>query len=170
MMETEIKSMDSLPDKELVEIRKIQELIEAGIITLPFIESLMVSVVMNLFRSYFSLVEDMDDLDKELHSMLTDTVDGFLNEHKEFDESDKIDIMVKLMEEVSDKTHNHTLILRALPIIYKQNEKSKNMTIENINDLAIMAVGDAAKAWIQGFMKVGKPKTGYVPNKIMGDA
>lgn len=169
-MATEIRGMDSLPDKELEEIRKIQELIEAGIITPPFIESLMISVVMNLFRSYFSIVEDMDDLDNELHSMLTDTVDGFLKEHKEFDESDKIDIMVKLMEEVSDKTHNRTLILRALPIIYKQNEKSKNMTIENINDLAIMAVGDAPKVWIQGFMKIGKPKENYIPNKIMGDA
>ena len=169
-MATEIKGMDSLPDKELVEIRKIQELIEAGIITLPFIESLMISVVMNMFRSYFSIVEDMDDLDKELHSMLTDTVDGFLKEHKEFDGSDKIDIMVRLMEEVSDKTHNHALVLRALPIIHKQNEKTKNMTIENINDLAIMAVGDSAKAWISGFMKIGKPKNGYVPNKIMGDA
>lgn len=169
-MATEIKGMDSLPDKELVEIRKIQELIEAGIITLPFIESLMVSVVMNLFRNYFSTMGDMDDLDKELHSMLTDTVDGFLKEHKEFNEDDKISIMVKLIEEVNDQTHNHALVLRALPIIHKQNEKTKNMTIENINDLAIMVVGDSAKAWIQGFMKIGKPKNGYVPNKIMGEA
>lgn len=170
MMGKRINSLDSFPDKELEEIRKIQELIESGIITPTFIDSLMVSVVMNLFRNYFSTMGDMDDLDKELHSMLTDTVDGFLKEHKEFNEDDKISIMVKLMEKVNDQTHNHALVLRALPIIHKQNEKTKNMTIENINDLAIMVVGDSAKAWISGFMKIGKSKTGYVPNKIMGEA
>lgn len=102
--------------------------------------------------------------------MLTDTVDMILKENKEFDDSDRINIMVKLIEEVNDHTNNHSLILRSLPIFHKQNEKTKSMAIENINDLAIMAVGDSAKAWISGFMKIGKPKNGYVPNKIMGDA
>lgn len=169
-MGKQIKSIDSLPDKELKEIRKIQELIESGIITPTFIDSLMVSVVMNLFMTYFSIIDNMDDIDKELHTMLTDTVDMILKENKELDDSDRIDIMVKLMEEVNDHTNNHSLILRSLPILHKQNEKTKSMTIENINDLAIMAVGDSAKAWISGFMKIGKPKNGYVPNKIMGDA
>ena len=169
-MGKQIESIDSLPDRELKEIRKIQELIESSIITPTLIDSLMVSVVMNLFRTYFSIVDNMDDIDKELHAMLTDTVDMILKENKEFDDSDRINIMVKLIEEVNDHTNNHSLILRSLPIIHKQNEKSKNMTIENINDLAIMVVGDSAKAWIQGFMKIGKPKNGYIPNKIMGEA
>ena len=169
-MGKQIESIDSFPDKELKEIRKIQELIESGIITPTLIDSLMVSVVMNLFRTYFSIVDNMDDIDKELHAMLTDTVDMILKENKEFDDSDRINIMVKLIEEVNDHTNNHSLILRSLPIFHKQNEKTKSMTIENINDLAVMAVGDSAKAWISGFMKIGKPKNGYVPNKIMGDA
>ena len=169
-MGKQIKSIDSLSDKELKEIRKIQELIESGIITPTLIDSLMVSVVMNLFMTYFSIVDNMDDIDKELHAMLTDTVDMILKESKELDDSDRINIMVKLIEKVNDHTNNHSLILRSLPILHKQNEKTKSMTIENINDLAIMAVGDSAKAWISGFMKIDKPKNGYVPNKIMGDA
>lgn len=169
-MGKQIKSIDSLPDKELKEIRKIQELIESGIITPTLIDSLMVSVVMNLFGTYFSIVDNMDDIDKELHVMLTDTVDMILKESKELDDSDRINIMVKLIEKVNDRINNPFLILRSLPIFHKQNEKTKSMTIENINDLAIMAVGDSAKAWISGFMEIGKPKNGYVPNKIMGDA
>lgn len=165
-----IKSIDSLPDKELKEIRKIQELIESGIITPALIDSLMVSLVMNLFMTYFSIEDNMDDIDKELHDVLTDTVDMILKENKELDDSDRINIMVKLIEKVNDHVDNHSLILRSLPIFYKQNEKTKSMTIENISDLAIMAVGNSAKAWISGFMKIGKPKNGYVPNKIMGDA
>ena len=169
-MRKQIKSIDSLSDKELKEIREIQELIESGIITPTLINSLMMSVVMNLFRTYFSIVDNMDDIDKELHVMLTDTVDMILKENKELDDSDRINIMVKLIKEVNDRINNPSLILRSLPIFHKQNEKTKSMTIENINDLAIMAVGDSAKAWISGFMEIGKPKNGYVPNKIMGDA
>lgn len=169
-MGKQIKSIDSLPDKELKEIRKIQELIESGIITPTLIDSLMVSVVMNLFRTYFSIVDNMDVIDKELHVILTDTVDMILKENKELDDSDRINIMVKLIKKVNDRINNHSLILRSLPIFHKQNEKTKSMTIENINDLAIMAVGDSAKAWISGFMEIGKPKNGYVPNKIMGDS
>ena len=169
-MGKQIESIDSLPDKESKEIREIQELIESGIITPTLIDSVMVSVVMNLFRIYFSIVDNMDDIDKELHAMLTDTVDMILEENEELDDSDRINIMVKLIEEVNDHTDNPPLILRSLPIFHKQNEKTKDMTIENIRDLAIMAVGDSAKAWISGFMKIGKPKNGYVPDKIMGDA
>ena len=169
-MGKQIKSIDSLSDKELKEIREIQELIESGIITPTLIDSLMVSVVMNLFRTYFSIVDNMDDIDKELHVILTDTVDMILKENKELDDSDRINIMVKLIKKVNDRINNPSLILRSLPIFHKQNEKTKSMTIENINDLAIMAVGDSAKAWISGFMEIGKPKNGYVPNKIMGDA
>lgn len=169
-MGKQIKSIDSLPDKELKEIRKIQELIESGIITPTLINSLMVSVVMNLFRTYFSIVDNIDDIDKELHVILTDTVDMILKENKEPDDSDRINIMVKLIKKVNDRINNPSLILRSLPIFHKQNEKTKSMTIENINDLAIMAVGDSAKAWISGFMEIGKPKNEYVPNKIMGDA
>lgn len=169
-MGKQIKSIDSLPDKELKEIRKIQELIESGIITPTLINSLMMSVVMNLFGTYFSIVDNMDVIDKELHVMLTDTVDMILKENKEFDDSNRINIMVKLIKKVNDHINNPSLILRSLPIFHKQNEKTKSMTIENINDLAIMAVGDSAKAWISGFMEIGKPKNGYVPNKIMGDA
>lgn len=169
-MGKQIKSIDSLSDKELKEIREIQELIESGIITPTLINSLMMSVVMNLFGTYFSIVDNMDVIDKELHVMLTDTVDMILKENKEFDDSDRINIMVKLIKKVNDRINNPSLILRSLPIFHKQNEKTKSMTIENINDLAIMAVGDSAKAWISGFMEIGKPKNGYVPNKIMGDA
>lgn len=169
-MGKQIKSIDSLSDKELKEIRDIQELIESGIITPTLINSLMVSVVMNLFGTYFSIVDNMDDIDKELHVMLTDTVDMILKENKELDDSDRINIMVKLIKKVNDRINNPSLILRSLPIFHKQNEKTKSMTIENINDLAIMAVGDSAKAWISGFMEIGKPKNGYVPNKIMGDS
>lgn len=169
-MEKQIKSIDSLSDKELKEIRDIQELIESGIITPTLINSLMVSVVMNLFGTYFSIVDNMDDIDKELHVILTDTVDMILKENKELDDSDRINIMVKLIKKVNDRINNPSLILRSLPIFHKQNEKTKSMTIENINDLAIVAVGDSAKAWISGFMEIGKPKNGYVPNKIMGDA
>ena len=169
-MGKQIKSIDSLSDKELKEIRDIQELIESGIITPTLINSLMVSVVMNLFGTYFSIVDNMDDIDKELHVILTDTVDMILKENKELDDSDRINIMVKLIKKVNDRINNPSLILRSLPIFHKQNEKTKSMTIENINDLAIMAVGDSAKAWISGFMEIGKPKNGYVPNKIMGDA
>ena len=169
-MGKQIKSIDSLSDKELKEIREIQELIESGIITPTLINNLMVGVVMNLFRTYFSIVDNMDDIDKELHVMLTDTVDMILKENKELDDSDRINIMVKLIKKVNDRINNPSLILRSLPIFHKQNEKTKSMTIENINDLAIMAVGDSAKAWISGFMEIGKPKNGYVPNKIMGDA
>lgn len=169
-MGKQIKSIDSLPDKELKEIRKIQELIESGIITPTLIDSLMVSVVMNLFWTYFSIVDNMGDIDKELHVMLTDTVDMIIKENKEPDDSDRINIMVKLIKKVNDRINNPSLILRSLPIFHKQDEKTKSMTIENINDLAIMAVGDSAKAWISGFMEIGKPKNGYVPNKIMGDA
>lgn len=169
-MGKQIKSIDSLSDKELKEIRKIQELIESGIITPTLINSLMMSVVMNLFGTYFSIVDNMDVIDKELHVMLTDTVDMILKENKEFDDSNRINIMVKLIKKVNDRINNPSLILRSLPIFHKQNEKTKSMTIENINDLAIMAVGDSAKAWISGFMEIGKPKNGYVPNKIMGDA
>ena len=169
-MGKQIKSIDSLSDKELKEIREIQELIESGIITPTLINSLMMSVVMNLFGTYFSIVDNMDVIDKELHVMLTDTVDMILKENKELDDSDRINIMVKLIKKVSDRINNPSLILRSLPIFHKQNEKTKSMTIENINDLAIMAVGDSAKAWISGFMEIGKPKNGYVPNKIMGDA
>lgn len=169
-MGKQIKSIDSLSDKELKEIREIQELIESGIITPTLIDSLMVSVVMNLFRTYFSIVDNMDDIDKELHVILTDNVDMILKESKELDDSDRINIMVKLIKKVNDRINNPFLILRSLPIFHKQNEKTKSMTIENINDLAIMAVGDSAKAWISGFMEIGKPKNEYVPNKIMGDA
>lgn len=169
-MGKQIKSIDSLSDKELKEIREIQELIESGIITPTLIDSLMVSVVMNLFGTYFSIVDNMDVIDKELHVMLTDTVDMILKENKELDDSDRINIMVKLIKKVNDRINNPSLILRSLPIFHKQNEKTKSMTIENINDLVIMAVGDSAKAWISGFMEIGKPKNGYVPNKIMGDA
>ena len=169
-MGKQIKSIDSLSDKELKEIREIQELIESGIITPTLINSLMMSVVMNLFGTYFSIVDNMDVIDKELHVMLTDTVDMILKENKELDDSDRINIMVKLIKKVNDRINNPSLILRSLPIFHKQNEKTKSMTIENINDLAIMAVGDSAKAWISGFMEIGKPKNGYVPNKIMGDA
>lgn len=169
-MRKQIKSIDSLSDKELKEIREIQELIESGIITPTLINSLMMSVVMNLFGTYFSIVDNMDVIDKELHVMLTDTVDMILKENKELDDSDRINIMVKLIKKVNDRINNPSLILRSLPIFHKQNEKTKSMTIENINDLAIMAVGDSAKAWISGFMEIGKPKNGYVPNKIMGDA
>ena len=169
-MGKQIKSIDSLSDKELKEIREIQELIESGIITPTLINSLMVSVVMNLFGTYFSIVDNMDDIDKELHVILTDTVDMILKENKELDDSDRINIMVKLIKKVNDRINNPSLRLRSLPIFHKQNEKTKSMTIENINDLAIMAVGDSAKAWISGFMEIGKPKNGYVPNKIMGDA
>lgn len=169
-MGRQIKSIDSLSDKELKEIREIQELIESDIITPTLINSLMLSVVMNLFGTYFSIVDNMDDIDKELHNMLTDTVDMILKENKEPDDSDRINIMVKLIKKVNDRINNPSLILRSLPIFYKQNEKTKNMTIENINDLATMAVGDYAKAWISGFMEIGKPKNWYVPNKIMGDA
>lgn len=169
-MGKQIKSIDSLSDRELKEIREIQELIESGIITPTLINNLMMSVVMNLFGTYFSIVDNMDVIDKELHDMLTDTVDMILKENKEFDDSDRINIMVKLIKEVNDRINNPSLILRSLPIFYKQNEKTKSMTIENINDLATMAVGDYAKAWISGFMEIGKPKNGYVPNKIMGDA
>lgn len=169
-MGKQIKSIDSLSDKELKEIREIQELIESGIITQTLINSLMVSVVMNLFGTYFSIVDNMDDIDKELHVILTDTVDMILKENKELDDSDRINIMVKLIKKVNDHINNPSLILRSLPIFHKQNEKTKSMTIENINDLAIMAVGDSAKAWISGFMEIGKPKNWYVPNKIMGDA
>lgn len=130
----------------------------------------MMSVVMNLFGTYFSIVDNMDVIDKELHVMLTDTVDMILKENKELDDIDRINIMVKLIKKVNDRINNPSLILRSLPIFHKQNEKTKSMTIENINDLAIMAVGDSAKAWISGFMEIGKPKNGYVPNKIMGDA
>ena len=169
-MGKQIKSIDSLSDKELKEIREIQELIESDIITPTLVNNLMLSVVMNLFGTYFSIVDNMDDIDKELHDMLTDTVDMILKENKEPDDSDRINIMVKLIKEVNDRINNPSLILRSLPIFYKQNEKTKSMTIENINDLATMAVGDSAKAWISGFMEIGKPKNGYVPNKIMGDA
>lgn len=169
-MGKQIKSIDSLSDKELKEIRDIQELIESGIITPTLINSLMVSVVMNLFGTYFSIVDNMDDIDKELHVILTDTVDMILKESKELDDSDRINIMVKLIEKVNDRINNPSLILRSLPIFHKQNEKTKSMTIENINDLAIMAVGDSAKAWVFRVMEIGKPKNGYVPNKIMGDA
>lgn len=169
-MGKQIKSIDSLSDKELKEIREIQELIESGIITPTLINSLMMSVVMNLFRTYFSIVDNMDVIDKELHVMLTDTVDMILKENKELDDSDRINIMVKLIKKVNDHINNPSLILRSLPIFHKQNKKTKSMTIENINDLVIMAVGDSAKAWISGFMEIGKPKNGYVPNKIMGDA
>lgn len=169
-MGKQIKSIDSLSDKELKEIREIQELIESGIITPTLINSLMMSVVMNLFGTYFSIVDNMDVIDKELHVMLTDTVDMILKENKELDDSDRINIMVKLIKKVNDRINNPSLILRSLPIFHKQNEKTKSMTIENINDLAIMAVGDSAKAWISGFMEIGKPKNRYVPNKIMGDA
>lgn len=169
-MGKQIKSIDSLPDKGLKEIRKIQELIESGIITPTLINSVMVSVVTNLFMTYFSIVDNMDDIDKELHVMLTDTVDMVLKENKELDDSDRINIMVKLIKKVNDLINDPSLILRSLPIFHKQNEKTKSMTIENISDLAIMAVGDSAKAWISGFMKISKPKNGYVPNKIMGDA
>lgn len=169
-MGKQIKSIDSLSDKELKEIREIQELIESGIITPTLINNLMMSVVMNLFGTYFSIVDNMDVIDKELHVMLTDTVDMILKENKEFDDSDRINIMVKLIKKVNDRINNPSLILRSLPIFHKQNEKTKSMTIEDINDLAIMAVGDSAKAWISGFMEIGKPKNGYVPNKIMGDA
>ena len=169
-MGKQIKSIDSLSDKELKEIREIQELIESGIITPTLINSLMMSVVMNLFGTYFSIVDNMDVIDKELHVMLTDTVDMILKENKELDDSDRINIMVKLIKKMNDRINNPSLILRSLPIFHKQNEKTKSMTIENINDLAIMAVGDSAKAWISGFMEIGKPKNGYVPNKIMGDA
>ena len=169
-MGKQIKSIDSLSDKELKEIREIQELIESGIITPTLINSLMMSVVMNLFGTYFSIIDNMDVIDKELHVMLTDTVDMILKENKELDDSDRINIMVKLIKKVNDRINNPSLILRSLPIFHKQNEKTKSMTIENINDLAIMAVGDSAKAWISGFMEIGKPKNGYVPNKIMGDA
>lgn len=169
-MGKQIKSIDSLSDRELKEIRKIQELIESGIITPTLINSLMMSVVMNLFGTYFSIVDNMDDIDKELHVMLTDTVDMILKENKELDDSDRINIMVKLIKKVIDRINDPSLILRSLPIFHKQNEKTKSMTIENINDLATMAVGDSAKAWISGFMEIGKPKNGYVPNKIMGDA
>lgn len=169
-MGKQIKSIDSLSDKELKEIREIQELIESGIITPTLINSLIVSVVMNLFGTYFSIVDNMDDVDKELHVMLTDTVDMILKEDKELDDSDRINIMVKLIKKVNDRINNPSLVLISLPIFHKQNEKTKSMTIENINDLAIMAVGDSAKAWISGFMEIGKPKNGYVPNKIMGDA
>mgnify|MGYP000749590356 FL=1 len=169
-MGKQIKSIDSLSDKELKEIREIQELIRVGVITPTLINSLMMSVVMNLFRTYFSIVDNMDVIDKELHVMLTDTVDMILKENKELDDSDRINIMVKLIKKVNDRINNPSLILRSLPIFHKQNEKTKSMTIENINDLAIMAVGDSAKAWISGFMEIGKPKNGYVPNKIMGDA
>lgn len=169
-MGKQIKSIDSLSDKELKEIREIQELIESGIITPTLINSLMVSVVMNLFGTYFSIVDNMDVIDKELHVMLTDTVDMILKENKEPDDSDRINIMVKLIKKMNDRINNPSLILRSLPIFHKQNEKTKSMTIENINDLAIMAVGDSAKAWISWFMEIGKPKNWYVPNKIMGDA
>lgn len=169
-MGKQIKSIDSLSDKELKEIRDIQELIESGIITPTLINSLMVSVVMNLFGTYFSIVDNMDDIDKELHVILTDTVDMILKESKELDDSDRINIMVKLIEKVNDRINNPSLILRSLPIFHKQNEKTKSMTIENINDLAIMAVGDSAKAWVFRVMEIGKPKNWYVPNKIMGDA
>lgn len=169
-MRKQIKSIDSLSDKELKEIREIQELIESGIITPTLINSLMMSVVMNLFGTYFSIVDNMDVIDKELHVMLTDTVDMILKENKELDDSDRINIMVKLIKKVNDRINNPSLILRSLPILHKQNEKTKSMTIENINDLAIMAVGDSAKAWISGFMEIGKPKNGYIPNKIMGDS
>ena len=169
-MGKQIKSINSLTDKELKEIRKIQELIESGIITPTLVNSVMVSVVMDLFMTYFSIVDNMDDIDKELHDILTDTVDRVLKENKELDDSDRINIMVKLIEKVDDHTNNHSLILRALPIFHKQEEKTKSMTTENIKDLAIMAVGDSAKAYISEFMKIGKPKNGYVPNKIMGDA
>lgn len=169
-MGKQIKSIDSLSDKELKEIREIQELIESGIITPTLINSLMMSVVMNLFGTYFSIVDNMDVIDKELHVMLTDTVDMILKENKELDDSDRINIMVKLIKKVNDRINNPSLILRSLPIFHKQNEKTKSMTIENINDLAIMAVGDSAKAWISGFMEIGKPKNEYVPNKIMGNA
>ena len=169
-MGKQIKSIDSLSDKELKEIREIQELIESGIITPTLINSLMMSVVMNLFGTYFSIVDNMDVIDKELHVMLTDTVDMILKENKELDDSDRINIMVKLIKKVNDRINNPSLILRSLPIFHKQNEKTKSMTIENINDLAIMAVGDSAKAWISGFMEIGKPKNEYVPNKIMGSA
>lgn len=169
-MGKQIKSIDSLSDKELKEIREIQELIESGIITPTLINSLMVSVVMNLFGTYFSIVDNMDVVDKELHVMLTDTVDMILKENKELDDSDRINIMVELIKKVNNRINNRFLILRSLPIFHKQNEKTKSMTIENINDLTIMAVGDSAKAWISEFMKIGKPKNGYVPNKIMGDA
>lgn len=169
-MGKQIKSIDSLSDKELKEIREIQELIESGIITPTLINSLMMSVVVNLFGTYFSIVDNMDVIDKELHVMLTDTVDMILKENKEFDDSDRINIMVELIKKVNDRINNPSLILRSLLIFHKQNEKTKSMTIENINDLAIMAVGDFAKAWISGFMEIGKPKNGYVPNKIMGDA
>lgn len=169
-MGKQIKSIDSLSDRELKEIREIQELIESGIITPTLIKSLMMSVVMNLFGTYFSIEDNMDVVDKELHVILTDTVDMILKENKELDDSDRINIMVKLIKKVNDHINNPSLILRSLPIFHKQNEKTKSMTIENINDLAIMAVGDSAKAWISGFMEIGKPKNGYVPNKIMGDA
>lgn len=169
-MGKQIKSIDSLSDKELKEIREIQKFIESGIITPTLINSLMVSVVMDLFRTYFSIVDDMDVIDKELHVMLTDTVDMILKENKELDDSDRINIMVKLIKEVNDHINNSSLILRSLPVFHKQNEKTKSMTIENIKDLATMAVGDYAKTWISGFMEIGKPKNGYVPNKIMGDA
>ena len=169
-MGKQIKSIDSLSDKELKEIREIQELIESGIITPTLINSLMMSVVMNLFGTYFSIVDNMDVIDKELHVMLTDTVDMILKENKELDDSDRINIMVKLIKKVNDRINNPSLILRSLPIFHKQNEKTKSMTIENINDLGIMAVGDSAKAWISGFMEIGKPKNEYVPNKIMGNA
>lgn len=169
-MGKQIKSIDSLSDKELKEIREIQELIESGIITPTLINSLMMSVVMNLFGTYFSIEDNMDVIGKELHVMLTDTVDMILKENKELDDSDRINIMVKLIKKVNDRINNPSLVLRSLPIFHKQNEKTKSMTIENINDLAIMAVGDSAKAWISGFMEIGKPKNGYVPNKIMGDA
>lgn len=97
-MGKQIKSIDSLSDKELKEIREIQELIESGIITPTLINSLMMSVVMNLFGTYFSIVDNMDVIDKELHVMLTDTVDMILKENKELDDSDRINIMVKLIK------------------------------------------------------------------------
>lgn len=162
--------MEVLPEKELKEIRRIQDLIEAGVITHRFIDSLMMSVVMNMFRTYFSIREGVKDLNKELRSMLIDTVDGFLKEHKEFGEDDRLDIMIKLMEEVSDNTNNHALTLMALPIIHEQAIKSKTMTAENLTELASMAIGDSARAWMNGFMQIGKPKENYIPNKIMGDA
>lgn len=160
---------ESMTLEDVKELNKLQTLIEAGVLEPGLIQSIINTAVINIFRQYFRTNYRSEEIDKDICNV----VRGIGMDMKEMVESGKDEVDISLttlaaMKEVIVRTHNQSLILRALPVFHDIHYETKQMGMDEIKNLTEMLTDGIAQQWIDGIMSIKLPIIGNM--KLKGDA
>lgn len=160
---------ESMTLDDIKELNKLQTLIEAKVLEPALVQSIINTAVINILRQYFRTNCRSKDIDLDLCNTIRSV--GIDMKRMIEESGNEVDISMSTlasMKEVIERTHNQSLILRALPVFHDIHYETHQMGMDEIKDLTEMLTDGIAEQWIEGIMSIKLPIIGNMKTK--GDA